>query len=283
MAKIISGKALSVSLRSELAVRAQKFYNTYKRKVGLAVIKVGEDAASAIYVRNKIKACAECDFKSFEYYLPETVTQTQLNELIGTLNADDNIDGILVQLPLPPHISERDTVSLIDPDKDADGFHLISAGRLFTGEKGTLPCTPAGIMALIDSTGVSIEGKNAVVIGRSNIVGKPAAMLLLSRNATVTVCHSRTKNISDFTKNADILVVAVGKKSVVTGDMIKKGAIVIDVGMNRDDSGLCGDVEFSSASEVAGYITPVPGGVGPMTITMLLSNTLNAAERRMSK
>ena len=237
---------------------------------------VGENPASKVYVRNKILACEQTGIASFEYYLPETSTTEQVLEVVRALNADDKVDGLLVQLPLPKGIDEKRVLSEVSPKKDVDGFHAVNAGNLLLGNPCLSACTPTGIMELIKSTGESVEGKHAVVIGRSNIVGKPIALMLLAANATVTVCHSKTKDLEKYTRDADILVVAIGVKEFVTGDMIKKGAIVIDVGMNRADK-LYGDVHFESASAVAGYITPVPGGVGPMTITMLLSNTVKAA------
>lgn len=278
MAEIIDGKALAAKFRSEVLVRANDFENRYGRKVGLAVVRVGSDPASAVYVRNKIKACNECNIRSISYDLDENVKSEQLIELIHKLNADAQVDGILVQLPLPKHIDERAVLAEIDPKKDADGFHAINAGKLFLGEKdGTVACTPRGIIELIKSTSVPIKGKHAVVVGRSNIVGKPVAALLLANDATVTVCHSRTVNLKEITLTADILVVAVGKSKFITADMVKSGAVVIDVGMNRDENGLCGDVDFDGVKDVAGYITPVPGGVGPMTVAMLLCNTVDGA------
>ena len=261
-----------------MLVRANDFESRYGRKIGLAVIRVGSDPASAVYVRNKIKACNECNIRSFSYDLDENVSGEQLVQLVHMLNADAQVDGILVQLPLPKHIDERAVLAEIDPKKDADGFHAINAGKLFLGEKdGTVACTPRGIIELIKSTGVPINGKHAVVVGRSNIVGKPVAALLLANDATVTVCHSRTVNLKEITLTADILVVAVGKSKFITADMVKPGAVVIDVGMNRDENGLCGDIDFEGVKDVAGYITPVPGGVGPMTVAMLLCNTVDGA------
>lgn len=278
MSEIIDGKKLSASIKENIRVRAEEFEKTRGRRIGLAVVKAGDDPASAIYVRNKIKACEACNIKSFSYDFDNGVTQDKLIELIEALNADKNVDGILVQLPLPKGIDERAVLARIAPEKDADGFHVINAGKLFLGEyTPSVACTPRGIIELIKSTGVPIAGKHAVVIGRSNIVGKPVAMLLLANNATVTICHSRTVGLADITRTADILVAAVGKKKFVTADMVKKGAIVIDVGMNRDDSGLYGDVDFDNVKDVASYITPVPGGVGPMTIAMLLQNTVDGA------
>lgn len=278
-AERIDGKAISLSLRESMKPRAAEFEKRYGRKIGLAVVKVGNDPASEVYVRNKIKACAEVGLKSFSYDLPEDTPEAALIELIDTLNVDSAVDGILVQLPLPKSINEKKVLARILPEKDADGFHVVNAGGLMLGLPCTKPCTPAGIIELIKSTGVSIAGKNAVVIGRSNIVGKPVAMLLLAENATVTICHSKTTDLKEHTSCADILVAAIGKKEFVKGDMIKPGAIVIDVGMNRSEGKLYGDVDFAQASEKASFITPVPGGVGPMTITMLLDNTIGAAYR----
>ena len=278
-AERIDGKAISLSLRESMKPRAAEFEKRYGRKIGLAVVKVGNDPASEVYVRNKIKACAEVGLKSFSYDLPEDTPEAALIKLIDTLNVDPAVDGILVQLPLPKSINEKKVLARILPEKDADGFHVVNAGGLMLGLPCTKPCTPAGIIELIKSTGVSIAGKNAVVIGRSNIVGKPVAMLLLAENATVTICHSKTTDLKEHTSRADILVAAIGKKEFVKGDMIKPGAIVIDVGMNRSEGKLYGDVDFAQASEKASFITPVPGGVGPMTITMLLDNTIGAAYR----
>ncbi len=275
-ATLIDGKALSSKIRDEIAADAAAFEKNNGRKIGLAVVLVGENPASKVYVRNKILACEQTGIASFEYYLPETSTTEQVLEVVRALNADDKVDGLLVQLPLPKGIDEKRVLSEVSPKKDVDGFHAVNAGNLLLGNPCLSACTPTGIMELIKSTGESVEGKHAVVIGRSNIVGKPVALMLLAANATVTVCHSKTKDLEKYTRDADILVVAIGVKEFVTGDMIKKGAIVIDVGMNRADK-LYGDVHFESASAVAGYITPVPGGVGPMTITMLLSNTVKAA------
>ena len=276
MAKIIDGKALSDKLRLGIRDRATAL-KASGIVPGLAVVLAGEDPASKVYVKNKIAACEFTGIKSFAYYLPHDVSQAELDELIVTLNADPSVHGILVQLPLPKHLDELKALSLISPEKDVDGFHAVNAGKLMLGEKCLSACTPLGIIELIKSTGTDIAGKHAVVVGRSNIVGKPVALMLLKHDATVTVCHSKTRNLADFTRSADILVVAIGRKEFVTGDMIKAGAVVIDVGMNRFEGRLYGDVEFSSAEKIAGYITPVPGGVGPMTITMLLENTLKAA------
>ena len=245
---------------------------------GLAVIIVGNDPASRVYVNNKKKACAEVGIYSEEYALPEETMQQELLDLVEKLNKDDRISGILVQLPLPKHIDEKTVLYAIDPKKDVDAFHPVNVGRIMIGDFDFVPCTPAGVMELIKESGIEVSGKNCVVIGRSNIVGKPQAMLLLHQNGTVTVCHSKTQNLSEITKKADILVAAVGKAKMVTADMVKPGAVVIDVGMNRDENGkLCGDVKFDEVSEIAGAITPVPGGVGPMTIAMLMRNTVKAA------
>ena len=276
-ATLIDGKKLSALIREEIKLDASEFERKYGRKIGLAVILAGENPASKIYVRNKIVACEETGIKSFEYYLPESVTTEQLLELVETINSDENIDGLLVQLPLPKGVDEKTVLKAVSPAKDADGFHAVNAGNLLLGNPCLAACTPSGIISLIKSTGVEINGKNAVVVGRSNIVGKPVAVLLLNENATVTVCHSKTADLKKHTLEADILVVAVGIKEFIKGDMIKKGAVVIDVGMNRADGKLYGDVEFDSAKERASFITPVPGGVGPMTITMLLKNTVKAA------
>lgn len=275
-ANLIDGKAISASLREKIASDAAEFEKKNGRKIGLAVVLVGENPASKVYVRNKILACEQTGIASYEYYLPATSSTEEVIEVVRALNADDKVDGLLVQLPLPEGIDEKRVLREVSPAKDVDGFHAVNAGNLMLGNPCLSACTPTGIMELIKSTGVDISGKNAVVVGRSNIVGKPVALMLLAANATVTICHSRTQNLAEFTRAADILVVAIGKKEFVTGDMIKKGAIVIDVGMNRADK-LYGDVHFESASKVAGYITPVPGGVGPMTITMLLQNTVKAA------
>lgn len=276
-ATLIDGKLLSAEIRSAIKADASEFEDRCGRKIGLAVILAGDDPASKIYVRNKISACEETGIRSFEYYLPATVTTEELIELVEAVNRDDNIDGLLVQLPLPSGVDESAVLKAVAPEKDVDGFHAVNAGNLMLGNPCLAACTPGGIMELIKSTGVEIAGKNAVVVGRSNIVGKPAALMLLKENATVTICHSKTTDIKKHTLAADILVVAVGIKEFITGDMIKDGAIVIDVGMNRVDGKLYGDVNFGQAALKASYITPVPGGVGPMTITMLLKNTVKAA------
>ena len=279
MAKLISGKAVSAALRTQIREETAALRENHGIHPGLAVVLVGNDPASQIYVRNKQKACEEVGFRAFEYRLNENSTQEQLLDLIRVLNKDDKVHGILVQLPLPKHIDEQTVILTIAPEKDVDAFHPMNVGRIMIGNYEVLPCTPAGVMELIDSTGVDLNGANCVVVGRSNIVGKPMAMLLLHRNATVTICHSRTRNLAEVCAGADILVSAVGKPHFIRADMVKDGAVVIDVGMNHDENGkLCGDVEFAEVEPKASYITPVPGGVGPMTITMLLKNTLHAAK-----
>ena len=277
MAKIIDGKLVSANLREKIK---SEVCDLKKSGItpGLSVIKVGENPASNIYVQNKIKACEDVGIKSYAYYLPENTSQDELINLIETLNDDANIHGILVQLPLPSNIDENLVLSRVSYKKDVDGFHAMNVGNLMLFNKTIASCTPSGVIELIKSTGTDICGKHAVVVGRSNIVGKPMSMLLLRENATVTVCHSKTQNLRGITKQGDILVAAIGKANFITGDMIKKDAIVIDVGINRVDGKLYGDVNFEEAKEVASYITPVPGGVGPMTITMLLQNTLSAAK-----
>ena len=281
MAQIIDGKAVSAAVKEEVAAEAARLKEEKGLKVGLAVVIVGNNPASRVYVNNKKKACEAVGFQSYEYALEETTTQEQLLDLVNVLNRDSRVNGILVQLPLPKHIDEKAIINAISPDKDVDAFHPINVGRIMIGDYAFLPCTPAGVMRLIESTGTDITGKQCVVIGRSNIVGKPQAMLLRQKNGTVTICHSKTKNLREICLGADILVVAIGRANFITGDMIKEGAVVIDVGMNRLDSGkLCGDVEFESAEKKASFITPVPGGVGPMTIAMLMKNTLTAAKQQ---
>lgn len=281
MAQIINGKEVALRVRERIKCEAEEFYNKYGKRPGLAVIIVGEDPASQVYVRNKAKGCEDVGFYSEVYRLPEETKMDELLTLIDKLNNDESIHGILCQLPLPKHLDETQVILSISPDKDVDAFHPINTGKIMIGNYSFLPCTPAGVMELIASTGVDIAGKECVVVGRSNIVGKPQAMLLLQKNGTVTICHSKTKNLKETTKRADILVVAVGRPNFITGDMIKEGAVVIDVGINRGEDGkLVGDVHFESAERVASYITPVPGGVGPMTITMLLQNTLTAAKEQ---
>ncbi len=279
MAKIIDGKAISAEVRAEIKAETAVFAEKYGFKPGLAVVIVGEDPASQVYVRNKKRACEEVGFYSESYELPENTTQEELEALVDRLNANDKIHGILVQLPLPKHLDEEKVLLRIHPDKDVDAFHPYNVGRIMIGNYRFLPCTPAGVMTLLERSGISIEGKNCVVVGRSNIVGKPMAMLLLHANGTVTVCHSRTKNLKEECKRADILIAAIGKADFFGADMVKEGAVVIDVGMNRRADGkLTGDVDFASVEPIASYITPVPGGVGPMTITMLMQNTLTAAK-----
>ena len=280
MAQIIDGKKISATIRAEIAeeVKAMKEQGI---NPGLAVIIVGENPASQVYVRNKGKACEEVGIYSEIIEMPEATTEETLLAKIAELNGRKEISGILVQLPLPKHINEASVIAAISPDKDVDAFSEVNVGKIMIGNHRFLPCTPAGVMELITRSGIEIAGKNAVVIGRSNIVGKPQAMLLLHANATVTICNSRTKNLAEICRTADIHVVAIGKADFVTADMVKPGAVVIDVGMNRKANGkLTGDVDYASVSEVAGYITPVPGGVGPMTITMLLKNTLTAAREQ---
>ena len=279
MATIIDGKAVSAKVRAEIAERVAKIEAETGKKPGLAVVIVGEDPASKVYVRNKAKGCAEVGFYSEVHELPENTTEEELMALIDKLNADERINGILCQLPLPKHLDEKAVVDRIRQDKDVDAFHPANVGKIMIGDYDFLPCTPAGVMRLLEEYEISPAGKNCVVVGRSNIVGKPQAMLLLQKNGTVTVCHSRTTDLKAECKKADILVVAIGKAKFIDADYIKPGATVIDVGMNRDENGkLCGDVDYESAKEIAGAITPVPGGVGPMTIAMLLTNTLKAFE-----
>ena len=279
MATIIDGKAVSAKVRTEIAEKVAKIEAETGKRPGLAVVIVGEDPASKVYVRNKAKGCAEVGFYSEVHELPDNTTEEELMALIDRLNADERINGILCQLPLPGHLDEKAVVDRIRQDKDVDAFHPANVGKIMIGDYDFLPCTPAGVMRLLEEYEISPAGKNCVVVGRSNIVGKPQAMLLLQKNGTVTVCHSRTADLKAECKKADILVVAIGKAKFIDADYIKPGATVIDVGMNRDENGkLCGDVDYESAKEVAGAITPVPGGVGPMTIAMLLTNTLKAFE-----
>lgn len=279
MAKIIDGKAISAQIRSEIKAETEQFAKTHGFRPGLAVIIVGDDAASQVYVRNKRRACEEVGFYSEAYELPAATTQDELNALVDKLNADEKIHGILCQLPLPKHLDENQVILRIEPKKDVDAFHPYNVGKIMIGDYSFLPCTPAGVMALLERSGIDVTGKECVVVGRSNIVGKPQAMLLLQKNGTVTICHSRTKNLADVCRRADILVAAIGKADFFTGDMVKDGAVVIDVGMNRRADGkLTGDVDFATVEPKASYITPVPGGVGPMTITMLMQNTLTAAK-----
>lgn len=279
MAKIIDGKSISQEIREEIKLEAEEFYVNHGKRAGLAVVIVGEDPASQVYVRNKKKACGDVGMYSEVYELPKETTEQELIELIKTLNVNDKINGILVQLPLPKHIDEEKIILSIDPMKDVDAFHPENVGRIMIGNHHFLPCTPSGVMELIHRSNIEVAGKKCVVIGRSNIVGKPMAMLLLHANGTVSICHSKTKDLASITKEADILVASIGKANFVTADMVKEGAVVIDVGINRlPDGKLCGDVDFEGVAAKASYITPVPGGVGPMTITMLLKNTLTAAK-----
>ena len=283
MAKLLMGKEVSARIKGELRVEAEKL-KAQGINPGLAVIIVGEDPASQVYVRNKEKACEECGIYSEKYALPEETTQEELLKLIDELNHKESISGILVQLPVPKHIDDEAIINAIDPKKDVDAFHPVNVGKIMVCNYDFVPCTPAGVMELIKESGIDVSGKECVVVGRSNIVGKPQAMLLLHQNGTVTICHSRTKDLAEKTKQADILVAAVGIPNFIKGDMIKEGAVVIDVGINRmPDKKLCGDVEFASAEKVAGAITPVPGGVGPMTIAMLMKNTIRAAVVNKSK
>lgn len=279
MAKIIDGKQIAKEVRAEIAAECAEL----KKKgiiPGLAVVIVGTDPASQVYVRNKKKACEEVGFRSEVFELPEETTEEELLALVKKLNEDVNIHGILVQLPLPEHLDDEVIIANIDPKKDVDAFHPSNVGKIMIGNYDFLPCTPAGVMVLLDKSGIDVSGKECVVVGRSNIVGKPQAMLLLHANGTVTICHSRTKDLAEVTRRADILVVAIGKADFITGDMVKDGAVVIDVGMNRKADGkLTGDVDFATVEPKASYITPVPGGVGPMTITMLLRNTLTSAKK----
>lgn len=277
-AVILNGRDISSEIRGMLKKKVDEL-KLNGINPGLAVILVGNDPASRIYVNNKKKACEEIGIRSFEYILPEETSECELIQLVETLNKDRSVHGILVQLPLPKHMDTDNVLLRISPDKDVDCFHPFNVGRVMIGDYYFLPCTPAGIMELLSRTGISLEGKECVVVGRSNIVGKPMAMLLLHSNATVTICHSKTRNLKEICKKADVLVVAVGKPRFINAEYVKEGAVVIDVGINRLESGkVCGDVDFDSVAEKASYITPVPGGVGPMTITMLLKNTIMSAE-----
>lgn len=278
MAQIIDGKLVSKEVRQRVSKETEELKSKGVTP-GLAVIIVGDDPASQVYVKNKEKACEEVGFYSEKFSLPADTTQEELNNLVKELNNNPKINGILCQLPLPKHLDDKEVINLIDPIKDVDAFHPVNVGEIMIGDYSFLPCTPAGVMELIHHTGVEISGKKAVVIGRSNIVGKPMAMLLLHENATVEITHSKTVNLKEITKTADILVAAIGKAKFVTADMVKDGAVVIDVGMNRDENGkLCGDVDFENVKDKCSFITPVPGGVGPMTISMLMQNTLTAAK-----
>lgn len=282
MAVLIDGKKVSADFKEELKQEVEQLKKEKNLVPGLAVIIVGEDPASKVYVRNKHKACEAAGIYSAMYELPEQTTQQQLLELIEVLKNDNKIHGILVQLPLPKHIDEQVVINSIPPQKDVDAFHPFNVGKIMIGNQSFVPCTPAGVMELLDRYNVEIEGKHCVIIGRSNIVGKPQAMLMLQKNATVTICHSRTSNLAQITKSADILIAAVGRANFVTADMVKEGAVVVDVGINRlEDGKLCGDVNFEQVEPLASYITPVPGGVGPMTIAMLLKNTVTAAKNSL--
>ncbi len=281
MAKILSGKTVSQRIKDELKNETAELKSRGKT-TGLAVVLVGDDSASKVYVRNKEKACEDVGIYSEMHKLPEETTERELLDLVDKLNNDDKIDGVLVQLPLPAHLDDSVIINNIRPDKDVDAFHPVNVGKIMIGDYDFLPCTPAGIMELIHESGVSVDGKNCVVIGRSNIVGKPMSMLLLHENGTVTTCHSHTQDLAEITKRADILVAAVGIAKFVKADMVKPGAVVIDVGMDRDENGkLCGDVDFDEVEPIAGAITPVPGGVGPMTVTMLMRNTITASKKHM--
>lgn len=282
MSKIIDGKILSQNIKDELKIKVQDFNDKYGHQITLAVILVGNNPASQVYVKNKIKSTEYVGMKSLSYYLPEDASQSEVEQTVLNLAKDDSVDGILVQLPLPKHLDENKILSLIPAQKDVDGFLAQNVGNLMLGEPTTIACTPFGVIKMLKSINVNLSGKNAVVLGRSNIVGKPMAMLLLQENCTVTICHSKTQNIKEICKNADILVAAIGKPKFVTKDMIKKDAIIIDVGINRTSEGLVGDVDFENVKEIASYITPVPGGVGPMTIAMLLENTYLCACRRLN-
>ena len=279
MYKLIDGKVISASVKERVKGEVAKL-NQKGITVGLAVIIVGEDPASKVYVSNKKKACEALGIISREYALPENTTEQELLDLIKELNADPEINGILCQLPLPKHLDEKLIINSIDPEKDVDAFHPVNVGKIMIGDFYFLPSTPAGVMEMLEYEGIDVTGKNCVVIGRSNIVGKPMNMLLLHKNGTVTICHSKTKNLAEICKNADILVAAVGRPNFVTADMVKEGAVVIDVGINRVDGKLCGDVDFENVKDKASAITPVPGGVGPMTIAMLMQNTLTAAKKQ---
>lgn len=277
---LIDGKATAASVRAELKTRAEAFAEKHGKKIGLAVVLVGQDPASQVYVRNKIKGCEDAGIRSFAHYLPENVSQKEALELVNALATDRDVHGILVQLPLPAHLNAEELLMAIPAEKDVDGFCAENIGRLALNKAGTVSCTPLGVMELLKRYQISVAGKRAVVLGRSNIVGRPMALLLLNADATVTVCHSKTQNLKEICAQADILVAAIGKPNFVTADMVKDGAVVIDVGINRlSDGKICGDVDIENVKEKAAYITPVPGGVGPMTIAMLLTNTVNAAER----
>lgn len=280
MYKIIDGKLISAEIRQSIKANVAQFKNKYSKEIGLAVVLVGENQASQIYVRNKIKACEEVGIKSSAFYLPENARQEEVEDLILSLAQDDNVNGILVQLPLPKHLNEESILNIIPDGKDVDGFSAYNTGKLCKNEQTLVACTPHGVMKMLERERIDVKGKQAVVVGRSDIVGKPMAMLLLNADATVTVCHSKTQNLKEECLKADILVCAIGKANFIKSDMVKEGAVVIDVGMNRNEEGkLCGDVDFENVKEKCSYITPVPGGVGPMTITMLMYNTYLSALR----
>ncbi|MCI8343777.1 MAG: bifunctional methylenetetrahydrofolate dehydrogenase/methenyltetrahydrofolate cyclohydrolase FolD [Clostridia bacterium] len=276
---LLNGKETAAQIRAEIKGRADRFLVKRGYPVGLAVVLIGENPASQVYVRNKIKACEEAGIRSFAYYLPQSTSQKDAEELVSSLAENKQVHGILVQLPLPNGLDAEKILAKIPAEKDIDGFSENNIGSLALGKKAIVACTPLGVMELLKRYGVSVAGKRAVVVGRSNIVGKPMAMLLLNADATVTVCHSKTQNLKEECRNADILIAAIGKAKFITADMVKENAIVVDVGMNRDENGLCGDVDFAEVQKKASYITPVPGGVGPMTIAMLLNNVCEAAER----
>ncbi len=280
MAKIIDGKQIAQNVKDELKVKVKDFFDKYNRQITLAVILVGENPASQVYVKNKIKATEYVGMKSLAFYLPENSTQAQVEETVKSLANDQTVDGILVQLPLPKHLDENKILSLIPAQKDVDGFLAENVGNLMLGQDTTVACTPFGVLKMLKSSNVELCGKNAVVLGRSNIVGKPMALLLLKENCTVTICHSKTNNLEQICKNADVLVAAIGKPKFVKANMVKEGAVVIDVGINRTENGLVGDVDFDAVKDIASQISPVPGGVGPMTIAMLLENTYLCACRR---
>ena len=280
MTNVIDGKLLSFKIKEKLKEDVQEFTNRYSRNIKLAVILVGENPASQVYVKNKIKAAETVGIQSLSFKLPTESTESEVAELVKTLSADETVDGILVQLPLPKHVNEGKILDLIPASKDVDGFLAENIGNLAIGKPCTVACTPYGVLQMLKSCNVELAGKNAVVLGRSNIVGKPMALLLLQENCTVTVCHSKTNDLSEITSKADIIVAAIGKPNFVKADMVKDGAIVIDVGINRTENGLVGDVDFAEVSKITSYISPVPGGVGPMTIAMLMQNTYNCAVRR---
>jgi len=283
MANIIDGKMLSLEVKDNVKEKVKNFYEKYNKKVCLAVVLVGENPASKVYVNNKIKGAEYVGIKSLSFTLSQSATQDEVENLVLGLVNNEEIDGILVQLPLPKGLDEEKILNLIPAEKDVDGFTAQNVGNLFLGKPCISACTPTGVIKMLEKTGIDLTGKNAVIIGRSNIVGKPMSALLLAKNCTVTICHSKTKNLSEICKNADVIVAAIGKAKFVTKDMVKKGAIVIDVGINRTETGLVGDVDFENVKELASFITPVPGGVGPMTIAMLMENTLICAERRINK